>query len=239
MATKSLSLYSNAELNVISQCHVGWRFESWLHAYPLTSQTVFDYFKHSVFYDATCNNEIAQMQNIQTNQNGVVSGNAQSTLQSLVGVEFSLDQGCNDTYFVIRKSFRRSPTAVDLLALFYVVAIEPASSRDPQKGTIFQLPSVSVLSQTSLTTAIYHINQTVGKLQQQFAGLDTKIETISNSDSDEEESVSEIDDEIAQEPTEQDLSDDKSNRTEFQAINPGLMIAYSSVIDNILNTLLR
>lgn len=46
----------------VSESSTAWRYEGWLHSFPLNHATVLDYFKHSDFYDRTCNNEVALMQ---------------------------------------------------------------------------------------------------------------------------------------------------------------------------------
>jgi hypothetical protein len=56
------SMYSASELAALSLHTTAWRSEAWLHAYPLHRGTVLDYFKHTDFYDRTCNNEIVNMQ---------------------------------------------------------------------------------------------------------------------------------------------------------------------------------
>ena len=49
-------------LGPVSESSTAWRYEGWLHSFPLNHATVLDYFKHSDFYDRTCNNEVALMQ---------------------------------------------------------------------------------------------------------------------------------------------------------------------------------
>ena len=60
-----LSLCTPAEAAAASLHMSAWRHEHWLHTWPLNPHTVLDYFKHSDFYDKTCNNEIAIMQTMQ------------------------------------------------------------------------------------------------------------------------------------------------------------------------------
>jgi hypothetical protein len=56
------TLFSAAESAATALQQSAWRWESWLHTWNLNRSTVLDYFKHSDFYDRTCNNEIAIMQ---------------------------------------------------------------------------------------------------------------------------------------------------------------------------------
>ena len=51
------SLVTPSELSAASLLTSAWRYEAWLHAYPLNRATVLDYFKHSPFYSLQANNE--------------------------------------------------------------------------------------------------------------------------------------------------------------------------------------
>lgn len=42
--------------------HVCFRDVAWLQSFPLTDESVLDYFAMSPFYDRTCNNEVLRMQ---------------------------------------------------------------------------------------------------------------------------------------------------------------------------------
>lgn len=61
-AAASASAAPLPSLGPVSESSTAWRYEGWLHSFPLNHATVLDYFKHSDFYDRTCNNEVALMQ---------------------------------------------------------------------------------------------------------------------------------------------------------------------------------
>jgi len=62
MSTQSVDshpLLTDDQFHNLSLQTSAWRFENWLANFPLNKSTVIDYFKHSNFYDQTCNNELA------------------------------------------------------------------------------------------------------------------------------------------------------------------------------------
>ena len=100
-----------------------------------------DYFKHSHFYDKSCNNELLAMQQVPTDT-------IPSQLRKLVGLEYELvsELGTSTQSFVIRKQKRLNPEECQILAIFYVVGIGPAV------GTVFPLPSVQKVLTSHLVT---------------------------------------------------------------------------------------
>ncbi|GAB5359896.1 hypothetical protein AAMO2058_000581400 [Amorphochlora amoebiformis] len=124
-----------------------WRYESWIYFYDLNRMTVLDYFKHSPFYDRTCNNEVVLQQ-----------GNSQDRIYEMEGTYYEPDRKTSErdpNYFVIRKLRRerskgRGGWRVQLLALYYVLG------HGPGRGTIFCLPDMHSVLSYNLTTAIHY-----------------------------------------------------------------------------------
>jgi hypothetical protein len=182
-----MSLLSSREAAAASLLNSAWRYEEWLHTWPLNKSTVLDYFKHSDFYDRTCNNEIAIMQTMSADAMRSAHhapGSAQHMLMpcsaarmlievvcilfyvlccvlcvcvwccsQLEGVEYSVDAPSGDDYFVIRKHWRADPSTVHLMALYYVVGIEPTDPLMPQRGTVFPMPDLHTVLKANLVSA--------------------------------------------------------------------------------------
>ncbi|KAK4534548.1 hypothetical protein CDCA_CDCA02G0573 [Cyanidium caldarium] len=120
--------------------HTVWCDTAWLTHFPLTEDTVMDYFARSPFYDRQCNNEVIRMQrNLQL---PAAPGGAgmDDWLRSMVGVEYvsvgpeerpPLPVEYVHNLFVIRKQWRRAPDIADVLASYYVL-----------NGSVYQAPTV-------------------------------------------------------------------------------------------------
>jgi hypothetical protein len=116
-----------------------WRFEAWIHQYPLNLQTILDYFKHSNFYIRTCNNEILAMSNGDINR-----------LKYMEGLEYEVETTTKDNYFIIKQQYRISPTEVNLQQLFYIVGIDPIDAMQPLRGTVFPMPDMQAVLKENL-----------------------------------------------------------------------------------------
>lgn len=123
-------------------------FQRWLDEYPLNPHTVLDYFKHSPFYDRTCNNEIIAQQKLPP-----------SHLRSLRGVEYVLAPFKNS--FVIRKQYRDSPTKVSVLQVFYVVG----EGEQGVRGCVYTMPDVHTLCRHNLMTGMHYLQEAVSGIQ--------------------------------------------------------------------------
>ena len=155
-------LLTPSQLSALSLSTSAWRFESWLSSFPLTKGTVVDYFKHSNFYDATCNNELAAIQSINESQ---TTDDLNSLLLSMRGVEFTLDARSTDQLFLIRKQWRYSATRSDLLALYYVIGREPETASEPLRGTIFPMPTLHSTLVCNLNSILYSIRDAFNEVQ--------------------------------------------------------------------------
>ena len=102
------SLLTPSDLSSLSLLTSAWRYEGWLHAYPLNRATVLDYFKHSPFYSLQANNERInaataaaasqqqQQQGQHTSPPAAVTASSSSlsslsALRHMEGLEFVLD----------------------------------------------------------------------------------------------------------------------------------------------------
>lgn len=138
-------LYTTSE----QQHHTIFRYTEWLALYPLHIHTCMDYFKHSPYYDKTCNNEIIAIQQLNNNQ-----------LYNMTGIEYQLSHTTitNNSILIINKVCRHSPTYVDIISSYYI------STSDTDRGTIYVLPKINNVINYNLQTSLYYINQTVDLL---------------------------------------------------------------------------
>lgn len=138
--------------------------------FTLNQHTVMRYFKQLPFYDRNCNNEILEMQGMEVSIN---------TLKDLVGIEYSLAQDMYDRqdnpYFVISKSYRRSPTEVDLMAAYYVAAHNiPANEENGMpveisKGSTFAMPDLNDVITTHIDASLYYLQKSITMIDKSIA----------------------------------------------------------------------
>lgn len=134
----------------VAAFQTSFRFEAWVNTWPLNRMTVLDYFRYSDFYDRSCNNEQLIMQ-----QNVVDA----SKITHMVGLEYEVDASHprNEHYFLIRKQYRSSPRDVQVLALYYVVGLDPPpGAHGPPRGTVFPLPDLQSVFVCNLQTCMHH-----------------------------------------------------------------------------------
>jgi len=182
------SLYPPATIELLSASSFAWRFEAWLFTYPLTSFTVLDYFKHSPYYDLNCNNErVLLAQQAPSAQSMAAASQSDSyaqRLRRLQGIEYEVESAplsaagnqmpATDGYYLIRKQQRHSPSSVSLLALYYVIGVEPGAPHAMEavgsstplqrvstafhsvlpRGTVIPMPTVSHVLRTALSSAM-------------------------------------------------------------------------------------
>jgi len=127
---------------------ISWRYDSWLQAYSLNTHTVFDYFKHSPFYDRQCTNELMLMQQ-QRDAN---------LLKRVAGIEYEVAAKPPD-YFLIRKLRRDVDQNEETLAMYYIVG------RDPDRGLCVPLPDFYHVVSTNVATCAYYLQQAVESLE--------------------------------------------------------------------------
>lgn len=150
-----------------------WRWTAWLEQYPLNKSTVLDYFKHSDFYDRSCNNEVLAMQQQQQHLYDP------SRIRMMRGIEYEVDNSIpSPTYFLIRKQLRKSPEDVQVLALYYILGPQAG----PGVGTVFPLPSVHRVLKTGLACFTYYLGQALSSLHDPSEEeVDEKRNVMSNS----------------------------------------------------------
>jgi len=119
------------------QTGVCFRDSRWLELYPLTKDTVLDYFTLSGFYDRSCNNEHLKMQRLGLDK-----------LNLMKGIEYVLSTANEPDLYVITKRKRDSPTSVIPLAVYYII-----------RGTIFQAPNVYSVVASRTIKCLYHVQK--------------------------------------------------------------------------------
>ncbi|KAG9509568.1 Mediator of RNA polymerase II transcription subunit 6, partial [Fragariocoptes setiger] len=113
------------EIKPENPLHVSWHDSAWIPM--LNPMNIMDYFTQQTnpFYDRTCNNEIARMQRLDPEQ-----------MMDMIGLEYRLHLSQEPILYVIRKQHRHSPTHVQPLADYYILA-----------GVVYQAPDLnSVIS---------------------------------------------------------------------------------------------
>jgi len=119
----------------------------WLQAFPLTKDTVLDYFSLSSgdqgFYDRTCNNQICKMQGLPLDK-----------LKEMVGLEYTVVESLEPYLYVIRKSRRESPTDVTPLASFYCL-----------NGVIYQAPTLLSACNSRIISSIFYLRNALAEIK--------------------------------------------------------------------------
>jgi mediator of RNA polymerase II transcription subunit 6 len=131
--------------------HVSWRDNFFLANFPLTQDTVLDYFSGSPFYDASCNNEQVRMQGLDP-----------AVLNNMVGTEYIVTNQQEPSFFVIEKVYRYDKETTETLQVFYIL-----------EGTVYQCPSLRSLLLSRLSESFFHLSCSFQSLQQ--ASLFSKI----------------------------------------------------------------
>ncbi|XP_063679955.1 mediator of RNA polymerase II transcription subunit 6-like [Bolinopsis microptera] len=119
-----------------------WKDSNWNQ--QLNPHNVLAYFcqRSNLFYDKTCNNEIAKMQRLNPNQ-----------LLHMKGIEYTLlhvDEASD--LMIIRKQERHSPSHVVPLANYYVL-----------QGTIYQAPDLHHVLNSRLAGTLFHLQEALDK----------------------------------------------------------------------------
>lgn len=124
---------------------VQWRSPEWIQFNGLRTDNVLEYFALSPFYDRSSNNQVLKMQTNFNEQFQSRPADPASELKKMKGVEYQIILSREPDLWVIRKQFRRSPTEVDTLAVYFVSG-----------ENIYQSPSVyNVLVSRLLATSKY------------------------------------------------------------------------------------
>lgn len=128
--------------------HVCFRDVTWLQHFPLTNDTILDYFAQSQFYDRTCNNEVLKMQARYTDNPTALL----TQLYRMTGPEYALLPAVSSPpgLFVVVRQHRTSPTQVRLQQAYYVL-----------DGTIYLAPSIYSLINCRITTSLYSLREAV------------------------------------------------------------------------------
>lgn len=132
-----------------------WNYPAWLHSYPLTVHTFYDYFQNSDFFDDQCNNNQLAMR-----------GQSITRLPELKGIEYEIEQkyvNSDNEYLLLYKYLRQSPTERRLQRTYYC----PGHRLHPEWGSIFAMPNINMVFMNKLRTSVYHMNEAIHALQSQ------------------------------------------------------------------------
>lgn len=109
----------------------------WIHRFPLTIDTVLDYFYTSPFYDSDCNNHVLRTQGVSIDN-----------LRDMIGTQYDVDRvlSAPPTLFVIKKQHRSTPSTVQNMEVFYCI-----------DGAIYQAPLLLELLESRMCKASNHL----------------------------------------------------------------------------------
>lgn len=126
----------------------------WLQSFPLTADSILDYFSQSPFYDRSCNNEVLRMQ---SSYNSLFEKNHSQRLREMTsGFEYrtvaaALSQAPG--LFLVHKVQKLAESETKLLASYYVV-----------DGVIYQCPDLYSLLNSRLTNCLSMVRDAVDLL---------------------------------------------------------------------------
>eukprot|EP00871_Galdieria_phlegrea_P005695 jgi/Galph1/612/GphlegSOOS_G5371.1 len=123
--------------------HVSWKDNWFLANFPLTSETILDYFSASPFYDTSSNNEQVRMQGLDP-----------QVLLTMIGVEYVVTCAEEPHFFVVEKQYRHNQEKTETLDIFYVL-----------EGTIYKSPSFQRLISARLSESFFQIEKSLSILQ--------------------------------------------------------------------------
>lgn len=147
------------------QFAMSWSDPNWLQLYSLHHNSIYDYFQNSPFYQNQCNNNILQQQ-----QMAMI--NVEEQLRNMVGTEYEVDYETRrkdmtsspvefTSYNVIFEKFRESPNKTELKRIYYT----PGVQNHPQYGSIFPMPSINMVFNNKMRSAVHHLNEAMEALQ--------------------------------------------------------------------------
>lgn len=136
---------------------VMWTDKVWQSLFPLTEETVMDYFAASQFYDRSCNNELVRMQRLDP-----------SLLATMEGIEYSLEPVKSPGVFRISKNMRKTAPApsVELLATYYVV-----------NGNVYQAPTAHKVISSRVLQSLYHLRSAFDTMQSHAVVSPSEVES--------------------------------------------------------------
>lgn len=152
-------------MDVEEEFATSWSDPNWFGQFPLHHNSFYDYFQNSPFYKNQCSNAI-----VMSNQMGYIDFDAE--LKKLTGTEYKVDFETrkNDaqtnpheftSYNVIYEYNRSSPNKAELQKIYYC----PGAQNHPQFGSIFPMPSISMVFNNKLRNATFHLNKAIEKLK--------------------------------------------------------------------------
>jgi len=126
-----------------NQYSISFHDSAWIPI--LSSENVLDYFcqRTNQFYDRTCNNEVVKMQRLDPAQ-----------MQYMTGVEYALIHAQDPILYVIRKQMRFSPTQLNHLGVYYILA-----------GVVYQAPDIGSLINSRLLSVVQKLNTAFAEVQ--------------------------------------------------------------------------
>ncbi|KAI8905143.1 MED6 mediator sub complex component-domain-containing protein [Gorgonomyces haynaldii] len=126
------------------QLEVSFKDTIFLQQFGLSEYNCLDYFALSQFYDPSCINEQLKMQARFNELNVQMLDPLKMT-----GIWFELHSfTLEPSFFVVKKSYRSSPTKLELVAVYYIV-----------NGTIYQAPDFKTLFHNRLMTSLHYMNK--------------------------------------------------------------------------------
>jgi len=134
---------------------VQWRSPEWVQAFGLRTDNVLDYFSMSPFYDRSSNNQVLKMQTNFNEQLQSRGSDITKELEKMVGIEYRISVAREPDLWAIQKLYRKSPSDVDLLAVYFVSG-----------ENIYQSPSIYNVLVSRLLAISKNVEEALGIAEQ-------------------------------------------------------------------------
>jgi mediator of RNA polymerase II transcription subunit 6 len=125
------------------QLGISWHDSTWIP--HLNPANILDYFcqKSNPFYDKSCNNELAKMQRLSSEQ-----------MSMMTGIEYTLLHVQEPILYVIRKQDRIGPDTATPLVDFYILA-----------GIVYQAPDLNSIIQSRILNSALNLKTALEEFQ--------------------------------------------------------------------------
>lgn len=126
------------------QLRISWHDSTWIP--HLNPANILDYFcqKSNPFYDKLCNNEIAKMQRLSSEQ-----------MAMMTGIEYTLLHVQEPILYVIRKQDRIGPDSATPLVDYYILA-----------GVVYQAPDLNSIIQSRVLNSTLNLKTALEEFQE-------------------------------------------------------------------------
>jgi MED6 mediator sub complex component len=133
--------------NIRNTC---FRDPAWLQQFPLTKDSVLQYFALSQFYSRNSNNEVLKMQTLHNE-----IGDQEELFRKMTGIQYSLHHHEEPHLFIIKESMRTSPSKTSVLRFYYIM-----------HGAVYQAPTERELVSARLTNILFAMRKALRSMRE-------------------------------------------------------------------------